>query len=443
MTPPQTSPAGERAARPRRTLTTVAAFAVGLPLAAGFLALVYYGPLRDTPLARYLKHNVECAEVVMFCCAVSALGAKLCGHFGERRACGRAVLPPWAGRPVPVAEAPGLLAALGRLPRSLQNTYLVNRVGAVLDFLARRGSAADLDDHLRDLADADAVALENSYSLVRFITWAIPILGFLGTVLGITGAISGVTPERLEHDLNSVTDGLALAFDATALALGLTMVTMFLSYVVDRLEQSVLEAVDRHVIRHLAHRFERTDGEGSQVIEAVRQNSTVLLRATEALVQRQAEVWAKSVEAVDRRRAEAEAGIQERLTAALAAALERTLESHNRRLAALEAQAVQQGNQLMGQLAAVAAAVREQQAALGRTADGIAAQAAALAHLQEGEKQLVRLQEVLAHNLEALAGAGSFEQAVHSLTAAVHLLTARAAAPAGAGAGQRRPGVAA
>src|SRR5262249_53284463 len=153
---------------------------------------------------------------------------------------------------VPVEEANRLLTALEALPRRLHGTYLVRRVAAVLAFLSSRGSANELDDHLRTLTDNDAIALEGTYSLTRFITWAIPILGFLGTVLGITQAISGVTPEVLEHSLSTVTDGLALAFDATALGLGLTMVTMFLSYVVERAELGILEAVDRYTDQHLA-----------------------------------------------------------------------------------------------------------------------------------------------------------------------------------------------
>jgi hypothetical protein len=55
----------------------------------------------------------------------------------------------------------------------------------------------------------------------------------------------------------------------------------------------------------------------------------------------------------------------------------------------------------------------------------IATQADALAKLQMGEAHLVRLQEKLQQNLAALAGSGAFEQAVQSLTAAIHLLTAR------------------
>src|SRR5207245_2254294 len=174
-----------------------------------------------------------------------------------------------------------------------------------------RGSAAELDDHLRTLADNDSIALEGSYSLVRFITWAIPILGFLGTVLGITGAISGVTPEVLEQSLSTVTDGLALAFDATALALGLTMVLMFVTFLVDRAEQGVLASVDRYVDRQLAHRFERPGIDSTPFVEAVRQQGQAILRVTEQLVERQTELWSRALADADHRRTAAETKQQE------------------------------------------------------------------------------------------------------------------------------------
>src|SRR5437763_674370 len=216
------------------------------------------------------------------------------------------------------------------------------------------------------LADADALAMEGSYALTRFITWAVPILGFLGTVLGITGAISNVSPEVLEKSLSGVTGGLAFAFDATALALGLTMITMFCSFLVERQEQGVLDAVDLYVDRQLAHRFQRAGADTGAVAEAVRQNARAVLDAMGQLVQRQADVWAQTIAATEKRSTEGQA----RLTGALEAALERTLHTHAQRLAALEQQAVEQGARLLEQMAALAGVVRdtarEQQAALTR-----------------------------------------------------------------------------
>jgi hypothetical protein len=435
--------------RAGRSWSTLAALVVGVPLAVGFLTLVERGFLQSSVLERYLQHEVEQVEVVLFCVALSALAVKLLGYWGERSACRRAVLPAWDGTPVGVGEAGGLQEGLSRLGRWLQNTYLVKRVVAVLDFVRSRGSAAELDDQIRTLADNDALAQENSFALVRFITWAIPILGFLGTVLGITGAISGVTPEKLEHDLSQVTDGLSLAFDATALALALTMITMFLSFLIDRAEQGVLQSVDRYVDEQLSHRFERTGAEGSELVELVRQNTQMLVRATEQVVQKQAEVWARTFAETERQRSEAGERQQKLLGAALEAMLERTLETHGKRLAALEKQMVDQSKDLLERMSAFASALKqsgqEHHESLARVVQSVTARTEALERLQDGEKQLVKLQEALAQNLAALAGAGSFEQAVQSLTAAVHMLTAKTVALPSGGTSRigQRPGAAA
>jgi biopolymer transport protein ExbB/TolQ len=423
--PPQRNLAGERHSR-----SNWAAFLLGLPLAAGILSLIHFGPLRETPALRYVSHPVEYVEVVMFCGALAALGVKLIGSAFERRACRKAILPPWDGRAVAVSEAGKLLAALHQLPRRLKNTGIVRRAAAALDFLCRRRSADELDDHLRSLADNDALALEGSYALIRFITWAIPILGFLGTVLGITQSIFGITPEKLENSLSEVTDGLALAFDATALALALTMVTMFLNSLVERAEQAVLDAVDRYADRELAHRFERS-AVGNAFLEVMRRNTEILVQSVDQLVQRQTTLWAHALKATDQGRHDLEVHLQERLTAALETALERTLETHSQRLAVLEQQAMDGSTEWMERLGSLASVVREtskeQQTALAQVSQGVAGLLEALARLQEDDKHLRRLQETLNQNLATLAGAGTFEQALHSLTAAIHLLTARAA----------------
>jgi biopolymer transport protein ExbB/TolQ len=419
-------------------------------LAAGILSLIHLGPFRQTIARRYVSHPVECVEVLMFCCALAAFASKLVRARVERQACQAKWMPAWDGRPAPITDAATMLSGLGSLPARVQGTWVVQRLTAILHFLSSRGAADDLDDQLRSLADNDALALESSYSLTRFITWAIPILGFLGTVLGITESISGVTPEKLEQDLSQVTDGLALAFDATALGLALTMVAMFLAFLVERVEQSILESVDECADRELAHRFERTAIADTEFTGALRQNTKVLLDMTEQLVQRQATVWANALDEAERRRAGLQEGVQQRLTSALESVLDRTAETHSRRLAALEKQAVEQSAALIGQVATLAAAVndsgKQQQTALANVGQGIIAQAQVLTRLQDGEKQLIRLQEGLHQNLTALAGAGAFEQAVHNLTAAIHLMTAKSGTLAGpmmAGRSAARPGAAA
>jgi biopolymer transport protein ExbB/TolQ len=383
----------------------------------------------------------------MFCMAVGALAGKMWRNTSERRACRITILPSWDGKAVPVTEAAGLVRQLDHLPTPLQNTWIVKRSVATLEFLRSRGSANELDDHLRSLADNDSLTLETSYSLIRLITWAIPILGFLGTVLGITGAISNVTPEALEESLGPVTNGLALAFDATALALGLTMLTMFFSFVTERSEQSILEQVDRFADRELAHRFGRTSPDTGEFVEIARSNTQLLTHAVDQLVHQQTTLWSDALAEADERRLEAEHRQGEHLTAALQGALDRTLEVHASRLAAVEKQVLDRCNAVLERISGLVSATnrlgQEQHSALSQVCQRLTEQIDAVTRLGDGSKELCSLQESLDRSLASLAETGKFEEAIHSLTAAIHLLTARAGPGAGNVRMANRPGTAA
>ena len=313
-----------------------------------------------------------------------------------------------------------------------RGTFFGRRIAATLEFVRSRGSASELDDQLRTLADVDSMAQESSYALLRFITWAIPILGFLGTVLGITAAISGIKPEDLEN-INKVTGGLSLSFDATALALGLTMLLMFISFLVERIEQSNLEHVDAVVEAELGHRFIRTVAEHAPMIQLVEANTQRMLKAIDALIERQAALWAKNLELVVGVGRESSSKQHQHLLGSLESALETTLTRHTKRLADVE-------TQLLGRHQQMVAAVGQMADVLVKTAaqnhDGLrdvgkrmADQTQALVRLQEGGAELSRLQETLAQNLASLSGSGAFEQAVQSLTAAIHLMTTRVSLP--------------
>jgi hypothetical protein len=384
-----------------------AALLLGLPLAGGVLAFLRQPQFEGTLAQRYTSHPIEIVEIAVFCCAIAALFAKLWSWSWQRRALRAALLPRWDGSPQAPSEAPALLMHLAGLPRSLRNSWVGTRCHSFLDYLCRRGSTGGLDDHARVTSDNEAMALDSSYSFIRFMIWAIPILGFLGTVLGITDAIAGVSPEQLEKDLSAVTGGLATAFDTTGLALILTIITMFLTFLVERLEQRVLGEVDGWIDEHLFHRFARPESEDAP-----------LMTAMEQLVQRQAAIWTSSMEKMQHRLREEEMRLQQRLADGMAQALERTLKAHQEMLTRQTDEALKPIGNLSGSL-------RQQVIALKPIAEGMAALSQVLSHIQDNEGHLLRLQQLLQNNLVALEGAGAFEDAVHSLTAAIHLMTAR------------------
>jgi len=67
---------------------------------------------------------------------------------------------------------------------------LFNRILLVLKSIRNVGRIADIDDMLSSSADADDSRIENSYTIVRGFIWAIPVLGFIGTILGLTKTIT-------------------------------------------------------------------------------------------------------------------------------------------------------------------------------------------------------------------------------------------------------------
>jgi biopolymer transport protein ExbB/TolQ len=363
--------------------------------------LIENGPWQNETLQRYVHHEAEQVVVVLFFCCIAALFAKFLLAGNERLAHARKLLPRWDDKPIAAAEVTQLQQSLNLAWDGVKSTYLGRRIANVLNFVASRGSANDLDDQLRTLSDNDAIALDGSYAQTRFIIWAMPILGFLGTVLGITDAIANISPAEMEKGAEGVSAGLTKAFDATALALSLTLVAMFLSSIVEKLEQSLLERVDQFVDAELAHRFVRTQAELAQ---------PTAMPPLDLLIERQN-------------------GQQEKWTAALEKALDAALTRFGQRIVETEKKLIERQNAVLDGLVKLASTLketgREQQSTIARLTDAIGLSIEMISKSQANEAQLLRMQDSLSQNLALLANSATFEQAVESLTAAIHLLTTR------------------
>ena len=218
-------------------INSLAAIVIRSPILWGaaaafcFYSLIHGGMIDDPLVVRYLAgHWVEYVEVGMFFVGIAALFLRLQGVFAQRRRVDTEPLGPIpAGGQTP-EDADALIE---QLDEHDAGERLSARLRRALDFVRRTGSANELEDHLKYLADVEGARASQSYGLVRFVIWAIPIMGFLGTVIGITVAIANLSPSQMEN-ITDVVAGLGTAFDTTATALGLSMVLMFSHFLVDR-----------------------------------------------------------------------------------------------------------------------------------------------------------------------------------------------------------------
>lgn len=128
---------------------------------------------------------------------------------------------------------------------------------ALLAALQRFGSTADIQgvaSSLREVCDTEADRLDSELSMIRYIIWAIPSIGFIGTVRGI-GAALGQAHQAVAGDIVGVTVSLGVAFNSTFIALLISILIMFLMHQLQLMqERLVLDTqhyCDVHLLRHL------------------------------------------------------------------------------------------------------------------------------------------------------------------------------------------------
>ncbi|MCA9248053.1 MAG: MotA/TolQ/ExbB proton channel family protein, partial [Planctomycetales bacterium] len=148
-------------------------------------------------------------------------------------------------------------------------------------------------------------------TIVKVFIWALPILGFIGTVIGISAAVGGLggslesssDVSALKGALNSVFDGLKTAFDTTLLALIMSMMVKIPASALQKSEQDLVTQVDEYCNENLLRRLnDGRDGgaeRGASGLKGI--DASVFRQAVEegmATHQVELEKWLKKLDAI-------------------------------------------------------------------------------------------------------------------------------------------------
>ena len=230
--------------------------------------------------------------------------------------------PPAATKPPKgvAATAAAYQEALDEHSSWIKEHYLWQRLSAMMAFLQRSDSTANAETELKYLSELDYERQQQRFALVRILIWATPMLGFLGTVLGISEALGGISvgPENdFETMMNGLRGSLYVAFDTTALALTLSMFLMFGQFLIDRFELQLLTIVDTRVHAEVNRSFDLAAGDN----EAMTNFSDQFLEASKQAAINQTKVWKHSIESAEKAWAstltDTNANVQNNLTDAL------------------------------------------------------------------------------------------------------------------------------
>jgi len=147
------------------------------------------------------------------------------------------------------ASSQHILENLYRTVDDPKHFLLTRRIHVALANLRNMGRIGDVGEMLSSQADNDEAMVDSSYTVLRGFIWAIPVLGFIGTVWGLSialGSFTGVLAsagamDQLKTALQDVTGGLSTAFETTLQGLVAALCIHLLMISVRRREEQFLD----------------------------------------------------------------------------------------------------------------------------------------------------------------------------------------------------------
>ena len=145
---------------------------------------------------------------------------------------------------------------------------LFRRIDMALSNLGNIGEVRDVGAVLESQADSDGSSVDSSYTVIRSLIWTIPILGFIGTVVGLSQAIGSFTDVltqtgsdagSIKSKLGPVVGGLATAFETTLVALIAAVIIQLLSTWVYKREEALLDGITDFTTENVLSRLKLTD----------------------------------------------------------------------------------------------------------------------------------------------------------------------------------------
>ena len=198
----------------------------------------------------------EACLVLMFW-AFSIMGYKAVRAVGERKLLEEELVPVQEGVRILPEDSREYSRNIQSLPDRVRGMLLPRVILSSLERFGSTRNVQDVSSVAKTLCESEGERLESELSMIRYIAWAIPSVGFIGTVRGIGEAL-GQAHRAVDGDITGVTESLGTAFNSTFVALLISIVVMFLVHQLQLLqERQVFDTqtyIDHNLIRHMQAR---------------------------------------------------------------------------------------------------------------------------------------------------------------------------------------------
>lgn len=185
----------------------------------------------------------------------------------QERALDLAALPQHPDFVLNEASARAVLERIHGLVDHPRHFILLNRIDRALSNLHNIGGLSDVSTILKSQAENDENQIASSYTLISAMVWAIPVLGFIGTVQGLSMAIGTFTQtlgsssdlNAIKSNLQNVTSGLSTAFETTLVALVAALIIQLLLNTLQKQETDFLDECSDYCHQHVISKLRLLD----------------------------------------------------------------------------------------------------------------------------------------------------------------------------------------
>ncbi|MBL6691003.1 MAG: MotA/TolQ/ExbB proton channel family protein [Pseudomonadales bacterium] len=192
--------------------------------------------------------------LILMLWAMSLMGYKAWQNARERQVLQLDLVPLTPGTSILPEDTREYSRPIQALPEEQQGYLLPRALLTALHRFRSTRNIQDVSNAIRAIVESESERLDSELSMIRYIAWAIPSIGFLGTVRGIGQAL-GQAHQAVEGDISAVTQSLGVAFNSTFVALLISIVIMFLMHQLqlaqERLALDAEEYCDVRLVRHL------------------------------------------------------------------------------------------------------------------------------------------------------------------------------------------------
>ena len=210
--------------------------------------------VRERRVAVLIKDFEQEACFILMFWALAIMGYKAVKITAERRLLDVDLVPVAEGMRILPEDTREFARQVQQLPDNQQQLLLPRALLNALRRFNSTHSIQDVSSSTNTICESEAERLESELSMIRYISWAIPSIGFIGTVRGIGEALAQAD-KAVQGDIAGVTQSLGVAFNSTFIALLISIFLMFLVYQLQLLQERLVfdtqAYCDDKLIRHM------------------------------------------------------------------------------------------------------------------------------------------------------------------------------------------------